>query len=106
MLFLFIKRESLFDRPSLPPHIISTAEDPEAFYQEKKVDIKRLQGESRIRKDKGGNRHRSVPRKSSAVREKVKAAFGQLLSRTAIRKNTMLNEAVRRGVSILEHDPR
>jgi chromosome partitioning protein len=45
-------------------------------------------------------------RESWIVREKVKTAFGKLLLRTVIRKNTRLNEAVRRGISILEHDPR
>ena len=45
-------------------------------------------------------------RESWIVREKVKSAFGKLLLRTVIRKNTRLNEAVRRGISILEHDPR
>jgi chromosome partitioning protein len=45
-------------------------------------------------------------RESWIVREKIKLAFGELLLNTIIRKNTRLNEAVRRGVSILEYEPR
>ena len=45
-------------------------------------------------------------RESWIVREKIKSAFGELLLRTIIRKNTRLNEATRRGVSILEYEPR
>ncbi|UCD72358.1 MAG: ParA family protein [Syntrophobacterales bacterium] len=45
-------------------------------------------------------------RESWIVREKVKLAFGELLLNTIIRKNTRLNEAVRRGISILEYEPR
>jgi chromosome partitioning protein len=45
-------------------------------------------------------------RESWLVREKIKLAFGELLLNTIIRKNTRLNEAVRRGVSILEYEPR
>jgi chromosome partitioning protein len=45
-------------------------------------------------------------RESWLVREKIKSAFGELLLNTIIRKNTRLNEAVRRGVSILEYEPR
>ncbi len=45
-------------------------------------------------------------RESWIVREKVKSAFGKHLLRTVIRKTTRLNEATRRGVSILEYEPR
>jgi chromosome partitioning protein len=45
-------------------------------------------------------------RESWIVREKIKSAFGKLLLNSIIRKNTRLNEAVRRGVSILEYEPR
>lgn len=45
-------------------------------------------------------------RESWIVREKIQSAFGELLLRTIIRKNTRLNEAIRRGVSILEYEPR
>jgi len=45
-------------------------------------------------------------RESWIVREKIQLAFGKLLLNTIIRKNTRLNEAVRRGVSILEYEPR
>ena len=45
-------------------------------------------------------------RESWLVREKIKSSFGELLLRTIIRKNTRLNEAIRRGVSILEYEPR
>jgi len=45
-------------------------------------------------------------RESWIVRERIKSAFGRLLLNTIIRKNTRLNEAVRRGVSILEYEPR
>ncbi len=38
----------------ITPHIIRTAEDLEDFYQEKKVEMKKFQDESRIRKDKEG----------------------------------------------------
>ncbi len=38
----------------ITPHIIRTAEDLEGFYQEKKVEMKKFQDESRIRKDKEG----------------------------------------------------
>ena len=45
-------------------------------------------------------------RESWIVREKIQSAFGKLLLNTIIRKNTRLNEAVRRGITILEHEPR
>jgi chromosome partitioning protein len=45
-------------------------------------------------------------RESWIVREKIQSAFGELLLRTIIRKNTRLNEAIRRGISILEYEPR
>ncbi len=45
-------------------------------------------------------------RESWIVREKVKSAFGKYLLRTVIRRTTRLNEATRRGVSILEYEPR
>lgn len=45
-------------------------------------------------------------RESWIVREKIQSSFGELLLRTIIRKNTRLNEAIRRGVSILEYEPR
>lgn len=45
-------------------------------------------------------------RESWIVREKIQSTFGELLLRTIIRKNTRLNEAIRRGISILEYEPR
>ncbi len=45
-------------------------------------------------------------RESWIVREKIQSAFGKLLLNTIIRKNTRLNEAVRRGITILEYEPR
>ena len=45
-------------------------------------------------------------RESWIVREKVKSAFGKHLLNTIIRKTTRLNEATRRGISILEYEPR
>lgn len=45
-------------------------------------------------------------RESWIIREKIKSAFGKLLLNTIIRKNTRLNEAVRRGITILEYEPR
>jgi chromosome partitioning protein len=45
-------------------------------------------------------------RESWIVREKVQSAFGKHLLKTIIRKTTRLNEATRRGVSILEYEPR
>ncbi len=45
-------------------------------------------------------------RESWIVREKLKSSFDKLLLRTIIRKNTRLNEAIRRGISILEYEPR
>jgi chromosome partitioning protein len=45
-------------------------------------------------------------RESWIVREKVKTAFGDHLLKTIIRKTTRLNEATRRGISILEYEPR
>jgi chromosome partitioning protein len=45
-------------------------------------------------------------RESWIVREKVKSAFGKHLLNSVIRKTTRLNEATRRGISILEYEPR
>lgn len=45
-------------------------------------------------------------RESWIVREKVKSSFGKHLLNTVIRKTTRLNEATRRGISILEYEPR
>ena len=45
-------------------------------------------------------------RESWIVREKIKSAFGKHLLNTIIRKTTRLNEATRRGISILEYEPR
>ncbi len=45
-------------------------------------------------------------RESWIVREKVKSTFGKHLLNTIIRKTTRLNEATRRGISILEYEPR
>ena len=45
-------------------------------------------------------------RESWIVREKVKSSFGKHLLNTIIRKTTRLNEATRRGISILEYEPR
>ncbi len=45
-------------------------------------------------------------RESWIVREKVKSAFGKHLLHSVIRKTTRLNEATRRGISILEYEPR
>jgi chromosome partitioning protein len=47
-------------------------------------------------------------RESWIVREKVKSAFGKhlLILNSVIRKTTRLNEATRRGISILEYEPR
>ena len=45
-------------------------------------------------------------RESWIMREKVKSAFGKHLLNTIIRKTTRLNEATRRGISILEYEPR
>jgi chromosome partitioning protein len=45
-------------------------------------------------------------RESWIVREKVQSSFGKHLLKTVIRKNTRLNEATRRGISILEYEPR
>ncbi|MFQ6079743.1 MAG: ParA family protein, partial [Thermodesulfobacteriota bacterium] len=45
-------------------------------------------------------------RESWIVRERVRSAFGKHLLKTVIRKTTRLNEATRRGISILEYEPR
>ena len=45
-------------------------------------------------------------RESWIVREKVQSAFGKHLLNSVIRKTTRLNEATRRGISILEYEPR